>query len=142
MSLQESVSRWVPQTVQHCDLGHFTYHVAGLENVHETFHEQFPHLHMNEGMVLDLKVGDFVHVITGPQRSLLRVRLFYIEYVDIFTDDMEMFGMVETPHGNRIIQLFPVNIMFVEQHQQRIFLYERTQPQPLHMVHHILFPNH
>ena len=142
MSLQQSMTNWIPQTVQHADLSHFTYHVAGLENVHETFVEQFPHLHMNEGMILDLEVGDFVHVITGPQRFLLRVRLFYVEYVDIFADDMEMFGMVETPHGNRIIQLFPVNIMFVEKHQQRISLYERKEPIPLHIVHTIIFPNH
>jgi hypothetical protein len=142
MSLQQSMSQYIPQTVQHSDLGTFTYHVAGLENVHETFAEHFPHLHMNEGMILDLEVGNFVYVITGPQRFLIRVRLIHIEDVDIFTDDMEMFGMVETPHGNRIIQIFPVNIMFVEKHQQRISLYERKEPIPLHIVHHVIFPNH
>ena len=141
MSLQECVSRWVPQNVQHSDLGDFTCYVASLENVHETFLEYLPYLHMNEGMILDLKIGNFVYVITGPQRFLIRVRLFYIEYVDIFTDDMEMFGMVETPNGNRIIQLFPVNIMFVEKRQQRVSLYERTQPIQVN-VHPILFMHH
>jgi len=52
-----------------------------------------------------------------------------------------MFGMVETPNGNRIIQLFPVNIMFVEKRQQRVSLYERTQPIQVN-VHPILFMHH